>query len=130
MDRNNNIVRVPKDLNDIKQKFIFGLTKRQVISFGTGFILGIPAFFLLKGKAGLTAGILAMGCCAAPAVMCGLYRVNGVYFDRYVRNIFSFLRMPRKRIYRTHNAYEAIEMAMEYDSLKKILDKAEGGKRK
>lgn len=129
MDRNKNTVRVPKDLNDIKQKFIFGLTKRQVISFGTGFILGIPAFFLLKERAGLTAGIIAMGCCAAPAVMCGLYKVNGVYFDRYIRNIFAFLKMPRKRIYRTHNAYKAIEMAMEYEKLKQILNKAEGRRR-
>lgn len=129
MDRNKNTVRVPKDLNDIKPKFIFGLTKRQVISFGTGFILGIPAFFLLKERAGLTAGIIAMGCCAAPAVMCGLYKVNGVYFDRYVRNISAFLKIPRKRIYRTHNAYKAIEMAMEYEKLKQILNKAEGRRR-
>jgi len=129
MDRNKNTVRVPKDLNDIKQKFIFGLTKRQVISFGTGFILGIPAFFILKERAGLTAGIIAMGCCAAPAVMCGLYKVNGVYFDRYIRNIFAFLKMPRKRIYRTHNAYKAIEMAVEYERLKQTLNKAEGRRR-
>lgn len=27
-------VQIPKDLNDIKQKFMFGLTKRQVVSFG------------------------------------------------------------------------------------------------
>ena len=129
MDRNKNTVRVPKDLNDIKQKFIFGLTKRQVISFGTGFILGIPAFFILKERAGLTAGIIAMGCCAAPAVMCGLYKVNGVYFDRYIRNIFAFLKMPRKRIYRTHNAYKAIEMAVEYERLKQTINKAEGRRR-
>lgn len=38
-------VQIPKDLNDIKQKFMFGLTKRQVVSFGIGGILGIPLFF-------------------------------------------------------------------------------------
>ena len=28
-------VPIPKDLNDIKEKFIMGFTKRQVICFGT-----------------------------------------------------------------------------------------------
>ncbi|MFR6397757.1 PrgI family protein [Ruminococcus sp.] len=36
----------PKDLSEIKQKFIAGLTKRQSICFGIGFAIGIPAFFL------------------------------------------------------------------------------------
>ena len=39
-------VQIPKDLNDIKQKFMFGLTKRQVISFGVGIAIGFPAFFI------------------------------------------------------------------------------------
>ena len=44
-------VQIPKDLNDIKQKFMFGLTKRQVVSFGIGGVLGIPLFFLTRSGA-------------------------------------------------------------------------------
>ena len=44
-------VQIPKDLNDIKQKFMFGLTKRQVVSFGIGGVMGIPLFFLSCLKA-------------------------------------------------------------------------------
>ena len=33
-------VPIPKDLNDIKEKFIMGFTKRQVICFGIGLVLG------------------------------------------------------------------------------------------
>ena len=40
-----NFVKIPKDLSLIKQKFIFGLTKRQAICFGIGLAMGIPAFF-------------------------------------------------------------------------------------
>ena len=39
-------VQIPKDLNDIKEKFIMGFTKRQVICFGIGLVLGAPVFFL------------------------------------------------------------------------------------
>ena len=35
-------VQIPKDLNDIKQKFMFNLTKRQVVSFSIGFVAGVP----------------------------------------------------------------------------------------
>ena len=37
-------VPIPKDLNDIKEKFIMGFTKRQVICFGIGLVLGAPVY--------------------------------------------------------------------------------------
>ena len=39
-------VSIPKDLNDIKEKFMMGFTKRQVICFGIGLAVGAPVFFL------------------------------------------------------------------------------------
>ena len=39
-------VQIPKDLNDIKEKFIMGLTKRQVVCFAIGLALGAPVFFV------------------------------------------------------------------------------------
>ena len=41
-------VSVPKDLTQIKTKFLFNLTKRQVVCFGIGILIGVPLFFLLK----------------------------------------------------------------------------------
>ena len=41
-------VQIPKDLNDIREKFIMGFTKRQVICFGIGLAIGAPVFFLTK----------------------------------------------------------------------------------
>ncbi len=32
-------VQIPKDLNDIKEKFIMGLTKRQVVCFAIGLLV-------------------------------------------------------------------------------------------
>lgn len=122
-------VQIPKDLNDIKEKFMFGMTKRQVLSFGAGFIIGIPVFFLTRGILGLSGAIIAMGCCAAPAVICGIYRKNGVYFEQVIKHMFTYFKLPKKRIYRTTNVYECMERAVEYARLKKALNQAEGGKR-
>ena len=65
-------VQVPKDLNAVKTKVLFNLTKRQLICFGGGALIGIPLFFLLKGPAKMSASgasICMLGAEAAYAAM-------------------------------------------------------------
>ena len=45
-------IPVPKDLTRVKTKFLAGLTKRQLVCFGGGALVGVPLFFLLKGPLG------------------------------------------------------------------------------
>ena len=80
-------VQIPKDLNDIKEKFIMGFTKRQVICFGIGLVLGAPVFFLTKTAIGMSGAIFAMGAVAAPAILCGLYKKNGVFLEKQAKYI-------------------------------------------
>ena len=53
-------VPVPKDLNAVKTKVMFNLTKRQILCFGGGALIGVPLFFLLKGHIGISAAALCM----------------------------------------------------------------------
>lgn len=119
-------VRVPKDLNDIKEKFMFNLTKRQVICFGIGLLIGFPTFLLTKNALGLSGAIVAMGAVAAPAIICGLYRKNGVFFEKHIQYFFEFLKKPRKRYYRTSNIYRCVENNIEYIKIMKRLN-SDGG---
>ena len=41
-------VPVPKDLTAVKSKVFLNLTKRQLICFGGGALIGVPLFFLLS----------------------------------------------------------------------------------
>ncbi len=43
-------VPVPKDLNRVKTKVMFNLTKRQLICFSIAAAVGVPIFFLAKAK--------------------------------------------------------------------------------
>ena len=45
-------VPVPKDLTKVKTKVAFNLTKRQLVCFGGGALIGVPLFFLLRGPVG------------------------------------------------------------------------------
>lgn len=84
-------VQIPKDLNDIKEKFIMGFTKRQVICFGIGLVLGAPVFFLTKTAIGMSGAIFAMGAVAAPAILCGLYKKNGVFLEKQAKYMREYL---------------------------------------
>ena len=103
-------VPVPKDLTKVKTKVAFNLTKRQLICFGGGAVLGIPLFFLLKGPLGSSAAALCMILVMLPFFMLGVYEKNGQPLEKIVGNIIrvSFLR-PRQRPYRTRNFYAVLE---------------------
>ena len=53
-------IPVPKDLTRVKTKFLFNLTKRQLVCFGGGALVGIPLFFLLKGPLGNSSAAICM----------------------------------------------------------------------
>lgn len=115
-------VKIPKDLSLIKQKFIFGLTKRQAICFGIGLALGLATFFLVKFLIGnLSISIFAMGIIAGPAIFCGLYEKNGIHLEQQVKLMFEFFKKPKILTYQTENKFKAIERQMEYNRLKNLL---------
>lgn len=118
-------VSIPKDLNDIKEKLIMGFTKRQVICFGIGLVLGAPVYYLTRDKLGLSGAIFAMGAVAAPAILCGLYRKNGVYLEKQVRFMREYFTRPRKRYYKSANIFAAVERQIEYNRIKMKLLNAE-----
>ena len=53
-------VSVPKDLTKVKTKVAFNLTKRQLICFGSGALIGVPLFFFLRGSLGTSTAALVM----------------------------------------------------------------------
>ena len=118
-------VSIPKDLNDIKEKFVMGFTKRQVICFGIGLAIGVPVFFLTRTAIGMSGAIFAMGACAAPAILCGLYKKNGVFLEKQVKYMREYFTRPRNRYYKTTNIFECISNQIEYNRIKKKLRDAE-----
>ena len=117
-------VSINKDFDAVKKKFAFGLTKRQLICFGAGFMLGIPVFFLTKNLLGITLAVTLMGIVAAPAIVCGLYHKNGLYLEQVIKNMIKFYRNQQVRIYKSENFYTQLVKEMEYNKLKEQLIKA------
>ena len=103
-------VTVPKDVTKVKTKVLFNLTKRQLICFGGGLLIGVPLFFLTKNSLGNTMSTLLMIFAMVPAFLLAMYEKNGQHLEVILRNMIRsvFLR-PKKRLYKPNNFYAVIE---------------------
>jgi len=109
-------VPVPKDMNAVKTKVAFNLTKRQIICFGTGLLVGLPLFFLTKGHFGSSTATLLMVLVMVPFFMFAMYEKNGQPLEKIIRNIVQvcFLR-PKERPYETKNFYDLLDRQEKLD---------------
>ena len=95
---------------------MFNLTKRQLICFGSGALIGVPLFFLLKGPVGISPAALVMVLVMLPFFLLAMYERNGQPLEKVVGNILRvcFLR-PKQRPYQTANFYDVIERQDQLD---------------
>ena len=110
-------VPVPKDLNAVKTKVLFNLTKRQLICFGSGAAVAVPLFFLCKRTMNTSVASLIMIVVLLPFMLLAMYEKNGQPLEKIVRNIVQvcFLR-PKQRPYRTNNFYAPLERQENLDN--------------
>ena len=103
-------VTIPKDLTKVKSKVLFGLTKRQLICFGTAALIGVPLFFLLKSVINTTAATLCMIVVMLPFFLLAMYERHGqpleVIAGHIIRSMFT---RTKERPYQTNNFYAALE---------------------
>ncbi len=102
-------VSVPKDLTKVKSKVMFNLTKRQLICFGGGALIGAPLFFLLRKPLGTSPAVMCMMIVLLPAMLFAMYERNGQPLEVVLRQIIrnGFTR-PKNRPYQTDNFYSAL----------------------
>ena len=127
-------VPVPKDLNAVKTKVLFNLTKRQLICFGSGVAVALPLFFLCKNSMNTSVASIVMIIVLLPFMLLAMYEKNGQHLEKILRNIIqvSFLR-PKQRPYMTNNFYSVLERQENLDKeVYRIVNpkKAHAGRKK
>ena len=102
-------VSVTKDLTKVKSKVMFNLTRRQLICFGCGALIGAPLFFLLRKPLGTSPAVMCMMIVLLPAMLFAMYERNGQPLEVVLRQIIrnGFTR-PKNRPYQTDNFYSAL----------------------
>jgi len=128
-------VPVPKDLNAVKTKVMFNLTKRQLVCFGSGAAVAIPLFFLCKSCMDTSVASLIMILVLLPFMMLAMYEKNEQPLEKIIRNIVQVcILRPKQRPYRTNNFYAVLERQEKLDKeVYRIVHKKkahEGGKKR
>ena len=120
-------ISVPRDLTRVKSKVLFGLTKRQIVCFGTGALIGVPVYFFVRGSGNLSLAALAMIVVMLPFFFFSLYERNGQPPEVVARHFYQarFVR-PKIRPYQTNNYYAALlRQADAQEEVTRIVQKAQ-----
>lgn len=122
-------VPVPKDLNRVKTKVMFNLTKRQLICFALAAAVGVPVYFLTKPGLGITAAAMLMVVIMLPFIFFALYEKDGQPAEKILSHVIKsmFLR-DKVRVYRTNNIYAVIQQEIKEKEELKIEQQNGKGK--
>lgn len=102
-------ISVPRDLTRVKSKIFFNLTKRQLICFGSGALIGVPTFFLLRQLGNVSLAVMGMMIVMLPLFFLGMYEKDGQPLEVIAKQFIQakFIR-PKVRPYQTNNYYAAL----------------------
>lgn len=98
-------VPVPKDLTKVKTKVALGLTKRQLVCFGSAAVVGIPTYLLTRGGLGNEVAVILMIGLMLPFFFFAMYEKDGQPAEKIVRNLVRARLWPGTRPYKTQNLY-------------------------
>ena len=92
-------VRIPKEIKEYKEKIIFGLNLRQLISVLVGGIICLSTFFLIKPIVGvdLASDIIIIE--AIPIFAFGFIKVRSFNFETYAKIFLKHKLGKNKRTY-------------------------------
>ncbi|EFE28322.1 hypothetical protein HMPREF0389_00237 [Filifactor alocis ATCC 35896] len=109
-------VTIPKDLSRIKNKLVFNLTKRQLISFSLAGGIGIPFYLFSRSVIGGDVAAFLMIALMLPFMAFGVYEKDGQPLEKILYHmIHARFLLPRIRVYQTDNLYSALERQAKID---------------
>ena len=98
-------ISTPKDLSKIQPKLLLGLTKRQLICFGTAALIGAPFYFFTRNALGNSVSVLLMIIIMLPLFFLAMYQHDGMPAEKMLLHIVRKAIWPVKRPYKTENLY-------------------------
>lgn len=93
-------IKIPKEIRDYKEKFLFGLTIRQFISIAAALVICVPLYIFGKEPLGADLMSWIIIIIAAPIFAFGFFKFNGMPFEQFVLILYrQKWAEPQKRKY-------------------------------
>ena len=97
-------VQIPKDLNKVKTKVAFNLTKRQLIGFCAAGVVGFPTYFLCKDIFPSDVAVILMICVMLPFLFITFYEKDGLPFEKCAKFIYQH------KVYQSHERRKEVNL--------------------
>ena len=116
-------VPTPKDLNKVKTKMAFGLTKRQLICFALAGCVGFPLYFILRRVFPTDVATMIMMLSIFPFFFFAMSQQDGKNAEQIIYEIYH-QRIWSKGIrrYKSENIYHQLE---EKDKIRREVEQLE-----
>lgn len=104
------IAKIPKDIKEYKEKIMFGLSGRQLLSVIVAAVICVPLYIFGVNYLGdsLTGWLVMV--IAAPIVAFGFVKYNGMQFEHFIVAYFRYnFILPRKRKFIIISFFEQLE---------------------
>ncbi len=126
-------ISVPRDLSKVKTKVFMNLTKRQLLCFGAGALIGVPLFFVLKSTGNISFAAMGMIVVMMPMFFLAMYEKDGQPLEVVAKHFYeSRFKRPKVRPYKTNNYYAAVmrqyQAEKEVERIVCIYEKAPGSR--
>ena len=122
-----NYISAPRDFSKVKSKVFFNLTKRQIICFSLGAMIGVPTFFLIKRFGNVTVATLGMMISMMPLFFLAMYEKNEQPLEVYIEHfIEATFKRPKIRPYKSQNYYALLAQLAEQEREMKDKTISEG----
>lgn len=81
-------ININKDVDLIKNKIMFNMTKRQITGFVTAGILGIGLYFLTSNDIGVNLAVILMSSVMFPILFITFKEEENIFYEKYLEYIF------------------------------------------
>lgn len=101
-------VQIPKDLNRVKTKVAFNLTKRQLIGFSLAGLVGFPVYLFSRKYLPNDVAVILMIVATLPIFFITMFEKDGLRFEQYFKYIYLHqFYQPNVRVRKEVFQYEA-----------------------
>lgn len=92
-------VAIPKDLNRVKTKVAFNLTRRQLIGFSIAGFLGFPTYLGMRNFVPNDVAIVFLVIVTLPIFFITMYEKDTLTFEKYFKYVYLHkFYQPEKRV--------------------------------
>ena len=119
-------VRIPKEIKEYKEKIIFGLSLRQLVSVLIGAIVCLTTYFLLKSFVGTNIASDIIIVEAIPIFAFGFIKIRSFNFEEYTKIFLKHKLSANKRYYENKLEIESLKNKIELSNKKEVKKSDKG----